>query len=153
MLTINLLGPPKILLNEPLPLRFRMRKAQALLIYLTVTNREWTRDALATFFWPETGDATARKNLRDILSPLRRQLSDYLLINDDLIGLAAGKPYCCDVTTFSQVLERPLQEIETPHLAETLALYGGEFLEGFATSRISAEFELWVVRERERLQQ
>ncbi|MCB0098869.1 MAG: AAA family ATPase, partial [Caldilineaceae bacterium] len=78
---------------------------------------------------------------------------DYLLINDDLIGLAAGKPYCCDVTTFSQVLERPLQEIETPHLAETLALYGGEFLEGFATSRISAEFELWVVRERERLQQ
>ena len=72
MLHIKLLGTPQIYLDEPLALRFRTRKAQALLIYLAVTQRRWTRDALATLFWPETSDATARKNLRDILPSLRR---------------------------------------------------------------------------------
>ncbi|MEZ4713393.1 MAG: BTAD domain-containing putative transcriptional regulator [Caldilineaceae bacterium] len=153
MLYLNLFGTPEIYLDNPPALRFRTRKAQALLIYLAVTARGWSRDALATLFWPETDDQTARKNLRDILPPLRRQLDDYLLLDGDEIGLTTLKPHFCDVTTFSQVLEQPLKAIDTPQLAETLAHYRGEFLDGWATSRISADFELWALRERERLLQ
>ncbi|HRW06645.1 MAG TPA: BTAD domain-containing putative transcriptional regulator [Caldilineaceae bacterium] len=153
MLSINLLGTPEIFLDDQMPLRFRTRKAQALLIYLAATERGWTRDALATLFWPETDDAIARKNLRDILPPLRRQLDDYLKVDDDTIALDGANPYFCDVTTFRQVLEQPLQEIETQRLADTLALYRGEFLEGYTGARISADFELWALRERERLHQ
>ncbi|MEZ4713391.1 MAG: BTAD domain-containing putative transcriptional regulator [Caldilineaceae bacterium] len=153
MLHINLLGSSEIYLDDQLLLRFRTRKAQALLIYLAVTERSWTRDALATLFWPETDDASARKNLRDILPPLRRQLAGYLLIDGEMIGLNMSGQSKCDVLNFRTVLEKQLQNIDTNTLAETLHLYGGAFLEGFATSRISADFEMWALRERERLHQ
>ncbi|MEZ4661086.1 MAG: hypothetical protein R2911_26345 [Caldilineaceae bacterium] len=67
-------------------------KAQALLIYLAATGPGWNNDALATLFWPETDDQTARKNLRDILPPLHRQLGDYLRLDGDEIGLTTLKP-------------------------------------------------------------
>lgn len=153
MLYLNLFGTPEIYLDNLPALHFRTRKAKALLLYLAVTERSWSRDMLATLFWPETDDTSARKNLRDILPPLRRQLGDYLLLDSDAIGLSVVKPHFCDVTTFSQVLERPLTAIGTHQLVDALALYRGEFLEGFATSQISPDFELWVVRERKRLQQ
>lgn len=152
-LHINLLGTPQIYLDNDLMLRFRTRKAQALLIYLAVTNRHWTRDLLATLFWPETDDTTARKNLRDILPSLRRQLKGYLLIDDEILGLNTSSQYKCDVLQFCAVLEKQQQNTDTDVLAATLQLYRGEFLEGFAPSRISADFELWALREREHLQQ
>ncbi|HRW09027.1 MAG TPA: BTAD domain-containing putative transcriptional regulator [Caldilineaceae bacterium] len=152
-LFLNLLGTPEIYLEDQLLLRFRTRKAQALLIYLAATNRNWTRDALATLFWPETDDAGARKNLRDILPSLRRQLGDYLLLDDEIIGIDPTSQYKCDVVLFREILERRAATIELTTLMSTLMLYRGEFLEGFATSRISVDFELWVMREREQLQQ
>lgn len=130
-LSLNLLGTPEIYLDDQLALRFRTRKAQALLIYLAVTNGSWTSDALATLFWPETDDATARKNLRDILPPLRRQIGDYLLIDEETIGLNLASPLHCDVPYFHQHLEGQLQSFDTERLAETLKLYRGEFLEGY----------------------
>lgn len=153
MLTINLLGPPEIYLDTPPNLHFRTRKAQALLIYLAVTGRRWSRDALATLFWPETDDTTARKNLRDILPSLRRQLDEYLHFDEESIGLDTSGPYKCDVAYFCAVLERPLPTVKTDRLAAILALYRGEFLEDYATSKIAADFELWALRERERLHQ
>ncbi len=153
MLRIKLLGTPEIYQNDQLVPRFRTRKAQALLIYLAATDRRWTRDSLATLFWPETDDATARKNLRDILPSLRRQLGDYLLFDDERIGLKSADCYTCDVTQFTALLEQALPTIDLNILTETLARYRGEFLEGYATFRISADFELWVLRERERLHQ
>ncbi|MEZ4678328.1 MAG: BTAD domain-containing putative transcriptional regulator [Caldilineaceae bacterium] len=152
-LSLTLLGTPEIYLDDHLALRFRTHKAQALLIYLAVTNRSWTRDALATLFWPETDDATARKNLRDILPPLRRQLGDYLLIDEETIGLKLAGPLQCDVTHFQMLMEGQLQSLDIERLAETLKLYRGEFLEGYNGARISADFELWVLREREHVHQ
>lgn len=153
MLHINVLGTPKIYLDDFPTLRFRTRKAQALLIYLAVTEQGWTRDALATLFWPETSDTRARKNLRDILPSLRRQIGEHLLLDSDIIALDPSSPYQCDVTQFSTVLERQLQDIAIKPLADIVALYRGEFLIGFNTARISADFDLWALRERERLQQ
>ncbi len=153
MLSLNLFGTPEISLEDHGIPRFRTRKAQALLIYLAVTERKWTRDGLATLFWPETSDVTARKNLRDILPSLRRQLGEYLLFDDEIIGLNPLSQVKCDVTQFSAVLEQATTTVETDLLTATLALYRGEFLEGFGTSRISVDFEFWALRERERLHQ
>ncbi len=152
-LFLSLFGTPKIYLDHEFSLRFRTRKAQALLIYLAVTERTWSRDSLATLFWPETSDTTARKNLRDILPSLRRQLGDYLLLDDETIGLDPASQYKCDVSQFSTVLDRGLQSVDSDILVGIMALYRGEFLEGYATSRISTDFELWTLRERERLHQ
>lgn len=152
-LFISLFGTPKIYLEHEYSLRFRTRKAQALLIYLAVTERSWSRDSLATLFWPESDDATARKNLRDILPSLRRQLGDYLLINDEFISLNPNSQHRCDVSHFSATLGKSLPTVDTKTLADTVALYRGDFLEGYSSARISADFELWVVRERERLHQ
>ncbi|MCB0061875.1 MAG: hypothetical protein KDE19_07165, partial [Caldilineaceae bacterium] len=151
MLQIKLFGTLQIGLGDFLNLRFRTRKAQALLIYLAVTERSWTREALATLFWPETNDARARKNLRDILPTLRRQLGDYLLLDDEIIGLDPASHYNCDVTLFSKALEQQLPTVETTTLVATLALYQGQFLENYNSARISADFELWMLHERDRL--
>ncbi|MEZ4678326.1 MAG: hypothetical protein R2932_29335 [Caldilineaceae bacterium] len=107
-----------------------------MLIYLAVTNRSWMRDALATLFWPEADDATARKNLRDILPPLRRQIGDYLLLDNEFIGLNPAGQQNCDVTRFNAILEKPLSTVDTKTLAETLALYRGEFLEGYTSAHL-----------------
>lgn len=152
-LIINLLGTPKIYLDDQVQLRFRTRKAQALIMYLAVTNRSWSRDALATLFWPNTDDASARKNLRDILPLLRRRFGEYLLIEEDNIGLNPMRQFKCDVTQFSAVMEEQLATVDISSLAKTLDLYQGEFLEGYSSVRISADFELWVLREREHLHQ
>ncbi|MEZ4713359.1 MAG: hypothetical protein R3A44_39600 [Caldilineaceae bacterium] len=117
MLHIKLLGTPEIYLDDQLRLRFRTRKAQALLFYLAATNRSWTRDALATLFWPETDYATARKNLRDIWPLLRHPLADELLIDDESVGLNPGDPYKCAVTEVCAMLEGSIQEVETQTLA------------------------------------
>ncbi|MCB0139365.1 MAG: AAA family ATPase, partial [Caldilineaceae bacterium] len=94
-----------------------------------------------------------RKNLRDILPPLRRQIGDYLLLDDEIIGLNPDAKQICDVTRFNAVLEEGLPTVDTKSLAEIVALYRGEFLEGYTGARISADFELWTLRERERLHQ
>ena len=102
--------------------------------------------------WPRSSGrrltTPPRKNLRDILPPLHGQLGDYLKTDDDTIALDGAKPCFCDMTTFSQVLERPLKGIEPQRLADTLVLYRGEFLEGYTGARISADFGLWGLRKR-----
>ena len=153
MLHINLLGTPEIYIDALPSLRFRTRKAQALLIYLTVTEERWTRDALATLFWPESNDTQARKNLRDILPSLRKHLPDYLSFGEETIEINSSSNFSCDVTRFSAVMEKSLQTVETHFLVDTLDLYRGEFLEGYGISKISADFEQWAMLERERLQQ
>ncbi len=153
MLHINLLGIPEIYLDKPPNLRFRTRKAQALLIYLVSTERNWPRDTLAALFWPETADKRAHKNLRDILPSLRKQAGAYLTLNDETIGINPSTQYSCDVTRFVAALEGSLHSIEISTLCKTLELYRGEFLEGYDTAKISIDFELWTLRERERLQQ
>jgi DNA-binding SARP family transcriptional activator len=56
------------------------RKAEALLVYLTVTGTPQPREVLADLFWEERPQAQALSNLRTVLSRLRKQLGVYLAI-------------------------------------------------------------------------
>ena len=53
---------------------FIYNKALALLIYLAVTKRPHSREALAGLLWGEMPDASAKANLRKILAALRELL-------------------------------------------------------------------------------
>jgi DNA-binding SARP family transcriptional activator len=80
-LQITLLGSPGVALDGRPVTGFVSTKAQALVYYLAATGRSHTRDALAGLLWSDVPDATARKNLRDVLSNLRRLIDPYLLIS------------------------------------------------------------------------
>jgi DNA-binding SARP family transcriptional activator len=73
LLNIRVLGPPSVRVEEQ-ELRFRTRKAQALLLYLAVTGGLHTRDHLMTLLWPEADQERGRADLRNALAFVRQAL-------------------------------------------------------------------------------
>ena len=82
-----LLGTPRIE-EDGEPLSISRRKTVALLAYLAATNQPHNRDFLATLFWPENDQASARANLRRDLSRLKNALgADALLVDRSQAGI------------------------------------------------------------------
>jgi DNA-binding SARP family transcriptional activator/tetratricopeptide (TPR) repeat protein/TolB-like protein len=121
-------------------------KRLALLVYLAVEAPGGfvRRDTLLGMFWPESDDQRARGALRQAVRYLRRSLGAETLVNraEDELGIAAGA-LRCDATGFRQAIGRGDSE-------GALALYGGEFLEGFSVSG-APEFDRWLEGERKAL--
>jgi DNA-binding SARP family transcriptional activator len=137
-LTIWLLGPPQIEVDGA-PLRVDTRKAVALLGYLAVTGRPARREVLADLLWPEYEPANARAALRRTLSTLNSALGGrWLVPSRDAVGLDMD---CVDldVARFRGLLADGRAD-------EAVALYRGDFLEGFGL-RDSADFEHWQTAE------
>ena len=62
-LTLSFFGPFQATVNKPIS-NFRSVKIQGLLIYLVLTPQQThDRDRLATLFWPDEPDKTAKRNL------------------------------------------------------------------------------------------
>jgi WD40 repeat protein/DNA-binding SARP family transcriptional activator len=132
-----------------------MRKAEALLFYLAVNQRPYTRTALAGVFWPEVGEADARNNLRRVLPRLRALIGDHLRIDRQIVAFDRQAAYWLDVEHFTTTLTSlaqatPTAALDVPQLAQALTLYQGEFLAGFYV-RAAPAFEEWVLAQRERL--
>ncbi len=78
-LDLNFLGPFRANLDGQAITSFRSRKVQALLIYLAaeasgnVGNRV-SRESLMTLLWPDIQLQSARTNLRQALSQLRKTI-------------------------------------------------------------------------------
>jgi len=120
-------------------------KRVALLAYLALTTTgPVRRDALLALFWPELGDEEARRALRQALHHLRRAIdADLFLSSGDEVSLRAGA-LRCDAVTFEQlVAERRFED--------ALALYRGDFFDGFHFEDVAPELEEWVERTRARL--
>src|SRR3989442_11531422 len=102
------------------------------------------RDTLLGLFWPELDQPHARASLRKAIHALRQALGDDALAGrgDEELALAEGRVWC-DAVEFERALDngRP---------SEALALYRGDFLEGFFISG-APDFERWHDRERARL--
>ncbi len=135
---------------------FVSTKAVALVYYLATTERSHTRETLAGLLWSEVPDDQARKNLRDILSNLRRSLAPYLQITRQTIGLQPNADCRCDHQAFvahiTATSMTPPTATSLAHLHEAVALYQGDFLAGFYV-REAPLFEEWMLSERERLRQ
>ncbi|HET9222612.1 MAG TPA: BTAD domain-containing putative transcriptional regulator, partial [Roseiflexaceae bacterium] len=153
-LSISLLGSPSIALSGQPVRGFVSSKAAALLYYLAAGGRPYTREALAGLLWPEVADAQALKNLRDVLSNLRRLLEPYLEITRQAVALTNAAAECVD----SRLFETKLASAERAPgdssllLRDAVALYRGDFLDGFSLTDAPA-FEEWALVERERLRQ
>jgi DNA-binding SARP family transcriptional activator/predicted ATPase len=158
-LSLSLLGPFQVTrAGEPVT-GFEADKVRALLAYLVVeADRPHRRDSLVGLLWPDWPERTARTNLRNALANLRKAIGDrnatppFLLISRETIQFNTASDAWVDVAAFTNLLkskDSPQQIIR--RLEEAVALYRGNFLEGFHVKG-SAAFEDWCSLMRERFQ-
>jgi DNA-binding SARP family transcriptional activator len=150
-LTLTLLGGFRVRLNAGAPLALPTRKAQALLAYLAVPpGVAHPRDKLASLLWGSTVETTARTSLRQTLYALRKTLRGAdpppLRLEAATVALDPAA-VTVDVDAFVQ----RTGETTPSALADAIALYEGDFLEGLTVQE--APFEDWLLRERERLRE
>src|SRR5919112_551445 len=169
-LSIRLLGPPEVSFGERL-FRFGTRKRLALLCYLAAEGSRYPRRELAELLWPESDERSARANLRSALAKLKKAWREdtaygkeirFFVIDGDLLRLEP-RGIELDLNT----LEAAVMLIRTEtspggtkagaaghqgligRLRGDLALYRGEFMEGFSLED-APEYELWLEAERAR---
>lgn len=147
VLSLSLLGTPKLLRDGKVVSGFITRKAEALFYYLAVTERPHTRAALAALLWPEMLEQNARKNLRDVIASLRKLVGDHLLISHQTVAMDLTQSCWVDVAVLSKVLTDP-RNVALDDLREALGLYHGEFLEGFYIVH-ATPFDEWARQKRE----
>jgi predicted ATPase/DNA-binding SARP family transcriptional activator len=156
-LELHLLGSPRLERDGILVVIHR-RKVMALLIYLAVTGRSHPRDSLATMFWCEHGQGSARAALRRTLSDLQKILRGKLIcVKQDSLGLERTPDLWLDIAEFRSRLvayrshehhpDDPCPDCITA-LTEAVTLYKGDFLAGFTLSD-SPEFDEWQILQAE----
>src|SRR5215212_10125150 len=175
---ISLLGHPVVGFGGRV-LRFRIKKALALLCYLAAEGDSRPRRELAELLWPQSDERHARTALRSALANLRKTLGEdhahdeeesqesrFLLADGDLLGVEP-RGIDLDLRTLESAVELVRSEASgsspggsrgvgaagrrdlIEHLEEALGVYRGEFMEGFSLED-APEFELWLEAERER---
>lgn len=135
------------------------RAAEALLLYLACNRKSISREKLAELFWAERSATQSLTNLRTILTSLRKQVGDYLLVTRESLAIKPDGDIWLDIVEFESRLRElgvpdhasiPIDSLTANKLQEALHLYKGDFLEGFHL-RDGHGFEEWVILQRERL--
>jgi DNA-binding SARP family transcriptional activator len=146
-LEFTLFGSPEVRLNGERITGFRSGKAQALLYYLAVTGRPHARSMLAGLLWGDQPEAAARVSLSKCLSNLYDLVGDAVLIERQNAAFNYNHSYFLD----SERLAATIGLSPTPEtistLQSSLALYRGDFLEGFYV-RDAPDFEQWLLLQR-----
>ena len=140
------------------------KKSEALIIYLACNPIAHSRQVLANLFWGDYQEDRALNNLSVLISNIKKQLSDYLLISRYNIGINPESNYWLDVQEFSKKTEdvANLSEFATfsnaappsfdiEELSEANDLYKGKFLDKFMLPN-ATDFETWLSIEQERYQ-
>ncbi|MCI0577457.1 MAG: tetratricopeptide repeat protein [Chloroflexi bacterium] len=156
-LTIYLLGGVSFSLDGRPLAGFGSRTAEAVLIYLASHPQPLPRSLLADFFWDERDEPHALANLRAVLSLLRKEVADYLVVTRDTVAFNHAADYWLDTAEFerrlaplARSLPAPGDEAMAGELEAALNLYRGDFLAGFHLNE-SRGFEEWAALARERL--
>jgi DNA-binding SARP family transcriptional activator/class 3 adenylate cyclase len=158
-LQLFLLGPPLIKQDAEL-VDLRLRKAIALLSYLTITKGEYSRDELATLFWPDSSQSSARASLRRTLYLVNKAFGQEVISSGiDTLKLASQLEIWIDVDKFKQYLYECTEDGELSYkinthclsyLEQAVELYKGDFLAGFSLPD-SPQFDEWQFFEAENL--
>ena len=155
MLEMTLLGQAMIT-RDNIPLRsFRSQKEAALLIYLAHTGQIHRRETMADLLWEASSTKQSLANLRTVLTRLRAQVGDALVVTRKTVAYADDLREDVDSVRFQRALGGlvSLQSAaEADQLRQGLALYGGEFLRGFYLTG-APRFNEWAVIEQEALRQ
>jgi DNA-binding SARP family transcriptional activator len=133
------------------PIDFPTRKVEAVMAYLGMNSgRYCEREKIAALLWEGSDPERAQANCRQTLSRLRKALAsgspDGLTSEGSRVGVRP-EAVAVDALEFQR-----LAAIGTPErLERALALYRGDFLEGFFEG--GEAFEDWLSAERRRLQE
>lgn len=159
-LTVKLLGPLRVELDGRPITDFKTNKVRGLLAYLAAeAERPIGRQVLAGILWPEFGERRARANLSQALFTLRRCIGDdsregsFLVVDRNAIQFCSDSRLWVDVHEFSERVQsnrRASTQRAIGELEAAVALYEGEFLEGFSVQG-SPAFEMWCLMQRERM--
>lgn len=103
-------------------------------------ERGFSRDRAIAAFWPDTDDAHARNDLKQLVFSARRALGEDLFISDAAALVIDARVLPSDV----EAVQRASRE---RRFVDVVRLYGGEFLDGF---HIADRPELDRIIERER---
>ncbi len=143
MLEINTLSSPEIVVGNEKVVKFITRKALALVVYLAVNPGTRSREELADLLWSDQSQESAARNLRVVLSDIRKKIGNYLSIDRHSVSLSAVGDIWVDVNQLSDALQ-------TKDLDLAISLYKGDFLESFYLKG-ARRFENWQVIEREKI--
>jgi DNA-binding SARP family transcriptional activator len=155
MLYIHLLGDFRLTHDEQ-AIAVQQARQQALLAYLLLhRDAPQSRQRIAFLFWPDTSEAQAQTNLRQLLHHLRRAWpasDDYMLVEPRAIAWKAAIPYHVDIAAFEEAVAAATTALQIGQVngaraacAKAVDLYGGDLL--------PACYEEWLLAERERLRQ
>jgi predicted ATPase/DNA-binding SARP family transcriptional activator len=141
-----LLGPVRVLAPDgEKTTRFRSQRTQALLGYLAADQRPFTRDTLATLFWPNDDAATAKANLRRELHNLGLILPGCWQSDQTAVQFTPTPDTLIDI-------DEVLRLEAAGQWAQAAEWLRGEFLEGISLAD-NLEFDVWLNGEREYWQQ
>ncbi|HEX6292523.1 MAG TPA: AAA family ATPase [Herpetosiphonaceae bacterium] len=146
-LQLDVLGPPLLRRGER-TIAFARAKGVALLLYLACTRVAQPRERLLDLLWPESLPQAARKNMRNTLWAIREALGDDVLaLEAQTIQLSAA------VRVDLHTLEDGILLLEggtAAALEAVAAHYRGPLADGLIVHE-AAEFEIWLMAERERV--
>jgi DNA-binding SARP family transcriptional activator/predicted ATPase len=155
-LDIRLLGEFSLIYHNRQVTSLNTTRLRSLLTYLVLHHEvPQQRQHLAFLFWPDTTEAQARNNLRQLLHQLRQVLPDseqFLSADTHLLHWHPTIPCHIDVAAFEQALT--LVDAATQHhdqhnlraaLEQADSLYRGELLPDC--------YHEWILPERDRLRQ
>lgn len=150
-LTLNFLGDLEVVRDgQVLPLP-PSKKTRALLAYLALHARSFSREHLCDLLWELPDDP--RGSLRWSLSKLRRLVDEPgrpRIIADRLNVRLNTTGIDVDVIALRNALGTGLEQIEIDVLEEIATRYRGPFLEGLDLANFH-DFHSWCLAERERL--
>jgi DNA-binding SARP family transcriptional activator len=128
-------------------------RLHSLLAYLTLhRDAPQLRQHLAFLFWPDTGEAQARTNLRQILHQLRHALPDadrFLQVDASSVSWRTDAPFQLDVAEF----ERALAAAEAATHADDQRAGLERAAQLYQASLLPSCYDDWIMPERERLHQ
>jgi DNA-binding SARP family transcriptional activator len=123
VLRVRLLGALEIELDGAVIDSPPSQRPWALFSYIALAPAGASRSELASRFWPDVLDQSARASLRSAVWTLRRQLGDWLLVDRERVSLREDAQVWIDVREFERLQAGGALEA-------ALGLCRGELLEG-----------------------
>jgi DNA-binding SARP family transcriptional activator len=143
-LRVRVLGGAELAVGGRPLVELASAKAAALVVYLAVTGTGHSRSALAGLLWSDLPEATARANLRLVLTKLRRVLPEHLEVTRQAVALAPGRPVWVDAVEVARAAAGAPDGVV---LLAAVRLCRGELLEGFEVPGAPL-FDEWLVGRR-----
>lgn len=148
--SLRLLGSPQFSHYEQTA-QITLRKAIALVAYLAVEDRSFSREYLATLLWPDLELPRALANLRRVLAHLRKAFS-IGCINSRGDQIKLDRAFVSvDIDDFLLLAANDDNGTELENLRTAYTLYRGPFLEGFNLGDCN-EFDTWQTTVRQRFE-